>query len=283
MNIGMWDSLYNIILLLFWNKIWSTDDFDMIRNPILAPIVRLQNQTVDFLHPVLPFMPTKIIMATAMLFLIIFRGAIIPAGAEWKLLFGLAIGITRDGGILINILFSFLSFAIFTFKIWAISLIYIKTKQQSAVNDNTEALFHISKPFSLLEITIRPLVILLFGMLIAYGLLSLSNGRPHTASSLLITITQLAVLSLSGLVDILTIIRQLVFAMIIGSLLSSLMAAQSINGFCNEGINTLLGPLRRYPIRIGMFDLTPIVFIFILQLAWQFLQGILLNALQNMS
>ena len=282
MNIGIWDSLYNLILLLFWNRIWSTDSFDMIRNPLLAPIVRIQNKVIGFLQPVLPFLPKQIIAATVLFFLIAFRGVAIPPTTEWSLMFGLRGASIQSGGILTNILFSLLSFAIFTFKIWAISLIYIKTKKQAAYSNNTDALFHLSKPFSLLEISIRPLVIMIFGILIAYGLLTIGSNQLNI-SALLVTLTKLAILSLSGLISILPIIRQLIILMIIGSLISSLISSHHIHAFCREGIDTLIGPMRRYPIRIGMFDLTPIVFIFLLDIIWQILNGILFNALQSVS
>ncbi len=282
MNIGMWDSLYNIILLLFWNIIWSNGNFDMVRNPMLAPIVRIQNKATEFLKPVLPFLPDRIIATTAFLFLLVFRGAILPPTASWALIFGLKKIYSQGSGIATHILLSFLSYAIFTFKIWAISLIYIKTKQQASCSNNTDALFHLSKPFSVLEISIRPIVILLFGMVISYGLISLGNNHLNT-SPLLITITKLAVLSLSGLVSILPIIRSLIFMMIIGSLLSSLMSSHHIHAFCREGIDTLIGSMRCYPIRIGMFDLTPIVFIFLLDIIYRFLTGILFNAVQSLS
>lgn len=282
MNIGMWDSLYNVILFLFWNIIWNIGDFDMIRNPMLAPIARIQNKVIDFLKPVLPFLPNQIIAAVALLFLIVFRGVAVPPAMEWKLTFGLVVSGNQIYNLFTNILFSFLSFAIFTFKIWAVSLIYIKTKQQASFSNNTDALFHLSKPFSLLEISIRPIVILIFGALIAYSLIFLGHYQTGN-STLLVAITQFIIISLTGLVGIIPIIRQLIFLMIIGSLFSSLTGSFQFSAFCRDGIDTLIGPLRRYPIRIGMFDLTPIVFIFLLQLIYEFLQGILLHALQTIS
>jgi uncharacterized protein YggT (Ycf19 family) len=38
--------------------------------------------------------------------------------------------------------------------------------------------------------------------------------------------------------------------------------ASNLGWMCAEWLDHLLGPLRRYPIRIGMFDLTPLVFFF---------------------
>ena len=282
MNIGIWDSLYNIILLLFWNIIWTTDGFDMVRNPLLSPIIKLQNKTIDFLKPILPFMPHQIIAATAFIFLIVFRGITIPPGAEWELILGIGGATIQDGSILTKIIFSFLSFAIFIFKIWALSLIYIKTKQQASYNTNTDALFSLAKPFSFITITIRPVVIFIFGMLIAYSLMIFGSSDQST-STLLVTITQLAVLSLSGLVSVLGIIRHLTAIMIIGSLFAAFAAAPQIQRFCREGIDTLIGPMRRHPIRIGMFDLTPIIFLLAIQFAWEFLNLMLSNALTNIS
>lgn len=282
MNIGIWDSLYNIILLLFWNIIWTGDGFDMVRNPLLAPIVKVQNKAIDFLKPLLPFLPSRLIAATALLFLIVFRGVTIPPSAKWPLVFGLSGAISHGGNMLTNILFSFLSFAIFTFQIWALSLFYVKTKQQASYSTNTDALFNIAKPFSFIEVSIRPIVILLFGMLIAYSLLTFSYN-PQNTDTLIVTLTKLAVISLSGLVSVLGIIRHLIVIMIIGSLFASFSAAPHILKICRDGIDTLVGPLRRYPLRIGMFDLTPIIFLLAIQFVWESLNLLLGNALQNIS
>ena len=45
--------------------------------------------------------------------------------------------------------------------------------------------------------------------------------------------------------------------------------------FCRTWIDFLMGPLRRYPLRIGMLDLTPIIMIFALDFLHRFMMGIL--------
>ena len=48
--------------------------------------------------------------------------------------------------------------------------------------------------------------------------------------------------------------------------------------FCREWLNMLMGPLRRYPLRIGMIDLTPIVMIIAIQIVHQVCSYILLKS-----
>jgi uncharacterized protein YggT (Ycf19 family) len=47
---------------------------------------------------------------------------------------------------------------------------------------------------------------------------------------------------------------------------------------CREWTDTLLGPLRRYPLRIGMIDLSPLIYIVVLGLVQGFLHAILLSS-----
>jgi len=47
---------------------------------------------------------------------------------------------------------------------------------------------------------------------------------------------------------------------------------------CRDWINLLLGPLRRYPVKIGMFDLSPIIFFFAIGIAHTLLMSVIFAA-----
>ena len=60
-------------------------------------------------------------------------------------------------------------------------------------------------------------------------------------------------------VSILPLIASLLTVVIIGSWIAMFSGSTSTMYVCNEWMTFLLGPLRRYPIRIGMLDLTPLI------------------------
>ncbi len=66
--------------------------------------------------------------------------------------------------------------------------------------------------------------------------------------------------------------------LIIGSWVAMFTGAHGLMMFCRNWTDTLMGPLRRYPLRIGPLDLTPIVMIFLLEFIHGFLMGILLKS-----
>ena len=284
MNITALDTIYNIFLLLLWNKIWTVDNSAILYNPVLAPAARLQNRIFEFIKPLFPFSSLRITAALSLVLLIIFRGFAIPQSVQWNLSFGFTGSSIQKAGIIISVLFSMLSFAVFIFQIWTLSTIYNKTVSLSARDSASDALFQISKPFSLLDTAVKPPVLLIAGMLISFALININTlYLPVPPTAFLTRILQLFIASLSGIVSILIIIQQLVFIMIIGSLAAMIMGSINLSVFCNGIINTLIGPLRNYPIRIGAFDLTPIVFMFAVNLIHIFLQNILYNALQSLS
>ena len=279
MNNTLWDTLYNIILLIFWSAIWEYSGFRLFTNSLLAPIIRFQRNSLAFLKPILPFMNEQAIAATAFIVLVAFRGIAIPPNAEWNITFGLIIARTAGSPLLINIFFSAISFAIFIFKICCLSLLYAKTKQTAMMTDATSLLYYLAKPFSIISVSIKPPVLVVAGMLIAFLMRILTAATAP--ASIIVNVIQLFLISLSGIISILPIIGQLVFAAIIMSLISALTASMQANALSNNFINILIGPMRKYPIQIGMFDLTPIIFMFALSLIHALLQGIIINALNG--
>ena len=57
--------------------------------------------------------------------------------------------------------------------------------------------------------------------------------------------------------------------------------SHAIMVFCREWMDLLLGPLRRYPMRLGMLDLTPLIFIILLRLVHSLLMALLWTSYQS--
>ena len=99
----------------------------------------------------------------------------------------------------------------------------------------------------------------------------------------LTSLFKLLMLALIGWVQLLPMLQSLMLLLIIGSWVSMFAQSHNLAMLCRDWINLLLGPLRRYPLRIGMFDLSPIVFFFAIGLVHAILMSILVAAYNSLS
>lgn len=286
MQFGTWDILFNIVFVIFWFRIWTAEDRGLFFNPYLAPLAHLSDSALNFLRPVFFRTPSRMIAAVALSFLLVFRGMIfhgmsIAKEASWVL----RLGFERQSdtsGIVSSLVFSALSFAVFLFKVWGLSLIYVRTRPGSSRDHTTDTLYHLSRPFSDISTELRPAALLGYGILLAL-LLNLAGEislvkTTWQQTSFLVVILKYSISAIAGWVQILPIMRSLMMVLIIGSFVSMFTASQGMMFFCREWIDLLLGPLRRYPIRIGMFDLTPILFFIVIGYVYRILIIILLRS-----
>jgi uncharacterized protein YggT (Ycf19 family) len=186
------------------------------------------------------------------------------------------------------VLFSALSFGLFLFTVWGLCLFYLRPSASRAhLSHAHEALRFLGRPFTDLPSAVRPPVLLAFGMIMG-GLLD-AFGRPvaglplPVANSLadqpaILAAIGLALSAAARIAGILGSIRSLVILLIIGSLVSMFANSRAIHSFCRDWLDLLLGPARRFPIRLGMFDLMPLVFLIALGLAQAVLQEMIYRA-----
>ena len=289
MQFGTWDTIFNMLLMIFWLKIWVGKDRAFFFNPYMAAIGRWMDAVSTFLRPAFFGLSDRIVAAISLAFLLALRGAAAPrAPSAWLLRLGFEIRQVASPSIAVAIAFSFLSFGIFIFKLWAVSLFYLRDRARPS-SHSSSALYLVARPYTGLSPALRPAVLIIFGMLLAAslnvagaippGLKMLISGVPaHPLTSGISSVAfgiRCAVSSLGGLVDALTVLQHAVILFVIGSLVSSFTGSGGMMAFCRDGLDMLMGPLRRRPIRIGMLDLTPIVFLFVISLIQGFLYVIL--------
>ena len=278
MRYGTWDTLFNLLLLLFWFRMWVRDDRDLFFNPHLAFLSRLTDRIFGFLQPVFFRTPVRIVGLCVFAFLIVFRavlfhGIATSAESTWVLRLGVWRGI--DAGELFPCLaYSVVSFGITLFNLWGISLFYLMARSGSPSDHTRRALYHLARPFVLIRHEYKPLALLALGCSLVVAMATLGNpvlqlGRaaglhvsltvgPASAGTVAIRVMLAA---LAGFVDILALLATLMFALLIVSLISGFTNARTVQFFCREWISLLLGPMRRRPIIVGMIDLTPLVFL----------------------
>ena len=265
MDFAKWDTVFNLLLFLFWFGVWNADDRDQVFNPYVKALSRVSGATVKFLQPVLTGLGPRTISLTALIFLIVFRGVAVPAGTGWSLSLGFEQGAADTARTLNSIGFSALSFSIFFFKLWGLCLIY--AHGQSSVHP-VRTLQQLGEPLNRARAEFRPWLLLGCGTAIGW-LIHVLAGTP--AASL----PKLIVSALAGWVSVLPVLVSAVWALVIGSWVAMFTAAGGVSAFCHDWLNVFLGPLRRHPIRIGTFDISPIVLVIALDVITRLLMGVL--------
>ena len=284
MQFGLWDTLFNLLILVFWFRIWNGADRAVVFNPYLAPWSRMAESSLGFLRPALVRISPGAIAALAVLILLVLRGLAVPRDSAWVLTLGFARQARYTPGA--SILFSVLSFAVFLFKLWGLTLIY--DRYRTAPSEHTTGALHLlSRPFTQVKLEYRPLVLLGMGMLLA-ALIDRTGTFPRTpvpgalpvslgwgTALLPIVGMQLAILAIAGWAQVLMILQQAMLLLIIVSWVSLFMSSHGLALICRDWMSLLLGPLRRYPIRLGPLDLSPIVFFIAVGMVQFLLLGIL--------
>jgi uncharacterized protein YggT (Ycf19 family) len=281
MHSDMWDTLTNLLLLLFWFRIWLREDRELVFNRFLSPIGRISSTAIDFLRPVLFGTPTRIIAALALVFLLVFRGLL---GIGGHLQFGffpngdqvLRIAHMRIGSPVTGVVFSLLSFARFLFRLWGLAIIYVYGRS-AAFDHATGTLNVLSRPFTDMRAEWRPFFLLAAGILIA-GATELTGGIRLDGVHPLHAVVHCAGSALMEWINLIPLIVGLLILLIVGSWVSIFTRSGGMMYFCREWLQVFMGPLRNYPLRVGSIDLTPLIMIFGLRMIHGFLARLLSNS-----
>jgi len=277
----MWDTLTNLLLLLFWFRIWVREDRELVFNRFLAPLGRVSGKAIGFLKPVFLGAPPRVIAAVTLVFLLVFRGVL---GVGGELQFGffpagddiLRLAHVRAQSTVAGVVFSLLSFARFLFRLWGLAIIYVHGRS-SAFDHATGTLNTLSRPFADIRAEWRPFILLGAGILIA-GATELAGGSRLDTVHPLQAIVYCAGSALMEWVNLIPLIVGILILLIVGSWVSIFTRSGGMMYFSREWLQCFMGPLRNYPLRVGMLDLTPLIMIFALQMIHGFLGGLLSNS-----
>lgn len=273
MQVGMWDVLFNLAALLFWFRLWAVEDRTFF-NPYVSPLLRVADRVADVGKSLSFGHRPRTTAAAAILLLVALRplfflllGRLGRGDGQtviyWPLEFGFH-GRGPVGAIPWLLLLSAFSFAAALFNVWGISLLYLHRNRNHRLDHTEEMLDLACRPFSDLPLRLRPLVLLAFGMFLA-SLLG-SSAAPAYWRSLVLpaSLLKLALSALLAWVNVLPMIANAMILLIIGSWVALFAQSESVHAFCHDWLDLLVGPLRRYPIRLGFLDLTAIVFLALL-------------------
>lgn len=293
MNFGPWNALFDAFLLVLWLRVWTGDERSLAFNPYLATLRRVGDRVTDFLRPVFLGLSPRLIALIVILFLVAFRGLALNADAPGVLRMGFEFRRPDTSHVFACVAFSALSFALFLYQVWGISLFYFGLSPSASAFSGhpVETLYFLGRPFTDLPRLVRPPVLFLFG--IALALLLGILGRPvleHALPPVLPldavdsprAVVGAAVAALSGWVNVLATIRSAMILMIIGSLVSLFTSAPGIMMFCRDWTDFLLGPARRWRLHVAMLDLTPLAFLFVVGFVHGLLQGVLFHGFKGL-
>jgi len=218
----------------------------------------------------------------------------IPADSDWFILIGFERAVDSSS-LLGSIIFSLLSFLVFVFKIYCVSVIYSRS-YRAAGNHATGAMLHISQPFTNIKPELRPAALIAIGMTLV-ALVDIFGSTDFNtylsgystdciidwnSSPLALNMIKTALITLSGWVQVLGLLARVVFFLVVLSWVASFTHSTPLRTFAKDWISFFLGPLDKRPIIVGSFDLTPIAFSFVVMFIHSFLLSLLSNSLDKL-
>jgi uncharacterized protein YggT (Ycf19 family) len=140
-------------------------------------------------------------------------------------------------------------------------MLYLGFRQTRRVSPSRVALHHACQPLSLLEPAWRPLGLLIFGMGLTYAIHAMGTETVNIGSA---TFLKIGLSTLAAFAGVLAILSSILMVLIIGSWVGLLTGSSEIHWICSDWIDLFLGPFRRFPLRLGFLDLTPLLVFFTL-------------------
>jgi hypothetical protein len=263
----------DLLLLLFWVRLWSLPDKELYFNPFLSAPTRLTDRVLDFLRPVLP-LPGRLTALLLLAFLLAFRAVALShfrAEDTWVLTVGPIYNFApRAPGVHGALIFSALHFLFFIARYWGVYVL-IQILTPALRRDRASEAFHFAAlPLAALRRWAQLLLLLAVHGLLVYELTLVGAGTvqalPGIAAHPLAPpvavafgrLLYLGCLTLLSVADLLTMAWQLMFALLVGSFAAAMLQNAALNAICNEGVATMLGTRKR--LIVGFLDLTPLLY-----------------------
>jgi len=281
-------TITNLLAFLFWVRLWSQPDRDLYFNPFLSAPTRLTDRILDFLHPVLP-LPGRLMSLLLLVFLLVFRALALHnifAQGPWTIAVGTIFSFApAESGLPGALRFSALHFLFFVVRFWGVFVLLQLLTPVPRRDRATEAFHFAALPLSALRRWLQVALLVAANAILVYELsLSSTAQIPAEIRARMATLPMLAdfrhapvfvCLVAFSLTDLLMMSWQLMFALLVGAFFALVLQNPALNAVCGEGIGTLLGVTRRRLV-VGMIDLTPLLYMFVVYLLYSLLCAFLL-------
>ena len=291
---------FNLIMLLFWIRLWSAPESEFYFNPFLSGTVKLTDSVLAFLRPALN-LPEKAAALLILLFLGVFKALFIARlSGSWTLSFGTAFLFappTAGDALWPHFLYSALNVATFLIRLWSVYLFVILIAPQQHASRASEAFAFFARPFSRLPLLAQPAVLLVLHLVLAFtvsrtGVLSTvaqigqeakaDAVSPFLTGPLFVQLLKTGWLAALSFADGLALLTRALFILIIGNFGASLLQARGAMIICHEGVELLLGRFARNRAVTGMgFDFTPLIFFFVVDMMYNSIRLGLFNLIHS--
>lgn len=277
---------FNLLILLFWIRLWSAPAQDFYFNPFLSGTVKFTDSVLAFLRPVLA-MPEQAAAFVVIVFLALFKTILFARlNVVWDIRIGNSFLFSPEaspGQITPTLLFSLLHVAVFLVRLWTVYLLVRAITPSFRHTRATEALAFFSRPFSWLPAIVQPVVLLaLHGLLVftlsRTGTLSMIGlptespkaitTSPFLTGPLVFQLLKTGWLAALSFADGLMLLTRSLFVLILCNLGAAVFQSQTLLILCNEGVELLLGRFARRGVGGMGFDFTPLIFFFVVDLIY---------------
>ena len=284
--------ILNMFIIVLLVRLISAPDKETFFNPFVSFTNSRLNRLIEFLKPALA-LPEKATLGIILIFVFFFKTLLLS-----KLKFAISVDFGEVFRVLppeqmpenvALLLFSLLNTISFIFKFWSFYLIISFIGATGKVTRASQALQFYAKPFSNSPLRIQLIVLVICHIALAF--ISLQIGRlvavpiagnstqpmanPIATSPLIIGLIKTTWIGMLSIFEGISIMISVLFAFIIGSLITALMQKPNIAMLCREGIDLTLGRFSRgRPTKAGL-DFTPLIFFFVASISYNIVNNII--------
>lgn len=283
---GYLQLFFNVILVLFWARLWTPRNGAFYFNPFLARATLLTDRVYAFFTPALrlsePAMTLLILMV-----IWTFKALVVGRlGGEWQVLIGSAFifsaPVIADAW-WPHFLFSGLHFFLFIVRLWAVYYMVMLITPVFRSSRALEVFAFLARPFSVLPRWSQPIVLIMAhfsivsmiaraGELKTLSILSLQiqeiavGKSPFLVGTELSQALHLAALAVLSVLDGMSFLTSSLVFVIVCQLVSAILGLRVLSVICQETCDMLLGRFSKGKRLVaGVLDFTPLIFFFVVQ------------------
>lgn len=300
----MLNVLTDLIFLLLFSRMAQSTQNRFYFNPVLSAPHSVLDKVFAFLRPVFFSLSERAVSAILLLILIAFRGAIYAKTGLPKIVIAGNCSFSFSPSHFAGPLCSLFEFLVFLTRFWGLCFFISVFSACTSRTRVHKALIEFGKPFTSLHRSISPIALFAANMILVALLTALADGtyiaamksavgepvlRQIEIASAVTPVTSLrslsviSVLSLFATADLLLFTRSALLLAIFASLIAVIFRSRETAYLFMEFQNVIIGFFGRKPLRLGMFDFTPVIFFLAIQVVYAFLVVIALPLLFNLT
>lgn len=300
----MFNVLTDLIFLLLFTRFAQSAKNRFYFNPVLSAPHSLLDKLFSFIRPVFFSISERAISGILLLLLIVFRGAIYAKTGLPGIVIGGNCSFKFSPSSFAGPLCSLFEFLVFLTRFWGLCIFISLFSSCTSRTRVHQALIEFGKPLTSLPKAFSPIALFTANMILVALLATFADGsyiaamksevgKPllrqiEIASALspagsIRSLSVLAVLSLFATADLLLFTRNALLLAIFASLISVIFRSRETAFLFMELQNVILGFFGKRPLRLGMFDFTPVIFFVALQIIYAALVVIALPMLFNLT